>query len=269
MYIPFQPTLTTNGLSHFGLSMEMQQPSAALSDSILAFLQVTVDRPTPYPMIPDGTNALFFSPHGGLVGGTQTAILEMQFLLPGDYFGIWFKAGALRRLFDVDLSEIVHTVEKDDFLSNKSFLYLNERLYEKSTFLERVQLCESLMISSLSQEIPQAFHYAVQRIYQSSGNLTISELSKNIGLSSRQLNRQFLLNIGLSTKSFAQIIRTQALLRGCYENKLSIFHRGLDLGFYDQSHLSKSLSQHRLDNLSLKAKTLMSDFYKPHINKTS
>jgi transcriptional regulator GlxA family with amidase domain len=111
--------------------------------------------------------------------------------------------------------------------------------------------------------------HALEGIYQSSGSLTISKLAEYIGLSDRQLNRIFTLHTGLSTKTFSQIIRTQALLRGCYEDKLSTFHRSLDLGFYDQSHLSKSLVRHNLDSLSLKAKALMSDFYKPHKSKTS
>jgi AraC-like DNA-binding protein len=273
MYTPFQPTLTTKGLSHFGLSMEIQRPSAALSGSILAYLQVKIDQATPYPMIPDGTNVLFFSSRGGLVAGSQLSILEVQLMESGEYFGVWFKPGMLRQIFDVDLSDITQRLVQDDFLSNRDFLHLSNRLYEKSTFLERVQLCEALMMSSLSpqitQKIPQAFHYAVQRIYHFSGNLTIAELAQHVGLSDRQLNRIFSLHTGLSTKAFTQIIRTQALLRGCYEDKLSTFHRALDLGFYDQSHLSKSLSRHSVDSLSLKARMLMSDFYKPHNSKTS
>ncbi|QUX94364.1 hypothetical protein C0J08_02600 [Marinomonas sp. CT5] len=263
-YTPFQPTLTAQGMSHFGLSVDMQRPILALSNSILAFLQVRVEQPTPYSMIPDGTNVLLFSPLRGWVGGTRLSILEVQLIEPGDYFGVWFAPGSLRQFFDVDLLEITQSLVGDDFLSHREFVYLSERLYEKETFSERVVLCESLFLKSLFQQPPPALSHALTLIYQSLGSISVTTLAQSVGLSRRHLNRLFSLHTGLSTKSFSQLIRSQSLLSCCYKKNVSIFHCGLDLGFYDQSHILRSLNQHDLSSLSLQTQQFMSAFYKPH-----
>ncbi|MCV2401743.1 helix-turn-helix domain-containing protein [Marinomonas sp. C2222] len=262
-YVPFQPTLTLEGQSYFGLSIELTPPVAALADAIHAYIQVKVDTPTPYPMIPDATNVLFFSSKTSMVGGTRLSILEAQLLEPGEYFGVWFKPGMFRQFFNVDLADITQAVVDDDYLSNRHFSYLGERLYDKKGFQEKVALCDSLFLKSLLGQPLPLLSGALQLIYESFGSISVEKLADKVGISCRQLNRQFSLHTGVSTKAFSQLIKAQALLRNYYLGSESILAYGLDLGFYDQSHLSKSLKKHHVSSLSSQAQSFMSDFYKP------
>ena len=55
LFRTFQPTLTNYGLAKFGLSLEYSMPCDALKGVVHSYLQIRAEKPTPYPVIPDGT----------------------------------------------------------------------------------------------------------------------------------------------------------------------------------------------------------------------
>lgn len=270
-YKPFQPTLTMHGQQLFGLDVVLRAPEERLSMIIYAFVQVTVKQATVYPIVPDGTNILFFSPCRQSFGGTQQTILEVPLTVEqGEYFGIWFHPGAIRRVFDVDLADVTNGITSLNFLEPIStvgdFHHLGERLYEQTSFDARIGICERLLsqrLSSLATPMPEKLLLAFKAIYQSNGHCALGKLAELIGWSQRHLNRQFLLHTGLSIKVFAQTIRVNEYLKRCYNMTEKPLNHGLDLGFYDQSHLMKTLKQHNLNGLSQIAKEAMSTFYNP------
>lgn len=269
-YTPFQPTLTNRGQGLFGLDVSLHAAQdLRLSSTVFAFVQVKVDLPTVYPIVPDGTNIVFFSHCRQSFGGTQQAILEVPLTLEkGDYFGIWFYPGAIRRLFDVDIAEVTNQIAGLDYLvehaMDSEWLSLGERLYEQTSVGERILLCEKLLLQRLvEQTIPVKFAVALQAIYRSYGQCSAQSLCELSGWSQRHLNRQFQLHTGLSVKAFAQTIRINEYLKRCYQTVQKPLHHGLDLGFYDHSHLLKTLKQHELSGLSSRAKDVMSSFYNP------
>lgn len=265
-YLPFQPTLTPEGQNQLGFNVQIKQPCLALSDKVYAFVQVKTDQATMYPVVPDGTNILFFSMCNESFGGTQTSILDMPLnAKQGTYFGIWFLPGKLRHFFNIDLSEVCNQLTNINFLKNKMFLTLQERLYEKVFFSDRIACCETLLLrNTTEQSIPDKFKHAQSLVYQNTGVIRIEELANQVGWSSRHLNRQFLLQTGLTSKVFAQTVRLNHFLKLGYQNKNSYLNHGLDLGFYDQSHILKSIAQHGINSLSSISRDFMSDFYKPH-----
>ena len=267
-YTPFQPTLTMHGQQSFGIDVSIKAPDERLSTTVFAFVQVAVKQATVYPIVPDGTNILFFSPCRQSFGGTQLTILEVPLTMEqGEYFGIWFLPGAIRRVFDVDVAEVTDGITGLDFLeptSAKRDLHnLGERLYEQKSFDARISLSESLLLQSTLNlaQMPQKLILALREIYQSYGQCSPSKLAEWIGWSQRHLNRQFLLYTGLSVKAFSQIIRINEYLKRCYNLRERPLHHGLDLGFYDQFHLIKTLKQHDLNGLSQAGKVAMSTFY--------
>ena len=264
-YSPFQPTLTCEGQKHLGFTLQIKRPCLALSDKVYAFVEVKTDQPTMYPVVPDGTNILFFSRRHESFGGTQSSILDVSLNAPEEtYFGIWFLPGKLRHFFDIDLSEASDKLIGMDFLENRMFLTLQERLYEKGLFTDRISCCEALLLGhTTEQKIPDKFTHAQARIYESAGVIRVNELADEVGWSARHLNRHFLLHTGLTSKAFAQTVRLNHYLKALYQNNHSYLHQGLDLGFYDQSHILKSITQQGLNQLSLISRHLMSDFYKP------
>lgn len=265
LYQPFQPTLTSVGQGHFGLNLQVHKPCLALSDDVYAFVEVNTDHPTMYPIVPDGTNILFFSMCSESFGGTQSSILDVSLNSGGGpYFGIWFQPGRLRRFFNVDVSEVADQLVGLDFLANRVFLSLQEGLYEKASFRERIAYCEGLLLKhTASRSFPDKLKYAQSLIYRESGVINIAQLANEVDWSHRHLNRQFLLHTGLTSKAFAQTVRINHFLKRCYQGTGSYLHHGLDLGFYDQSHILKATAQHSVKLLSPISQQFMSNFYNP------
>lgn len=262
---PFQPTLTARGQGLFGLDVSLSAADERLASTVFAFVQVKVTQPTIYPIVPDGTNILFFSTCRQSFGGTQQTILEVPLTMArGEYFGIWFYPGAMRRFFNVDISEVTNQVQGLDYLSEPNYRNLGERLYACKSFSERILLCETLLLKRvIDRPLPAKFAAALNAIYQSYGQCSVKPMAESIGWSQRHLNRQFLLHTGLTAKAFAQTVRMNEYLKRCYQQVSRPLHHGLDLGFYDHSHLIKTIKQHNLDGLSPTAKAAMSSFYNP------
>lgn len=260
-YIPFQPTLTQAGLKQFGLTLLSTLSCEVLKGKVHSYLQIRADRPTPYPVIPDGTQAIYISPQGLMIGGAQQEAKDIPLLEPGEYFGIWFYPGALRYFFNLNLSEITGQFVDEKYFQCRYFSKLHTEIYRHANFVERVNVCNSWLLRQYSHKPTTKFDHALQLIYQSFGNEKISQIANKIGWSSRHLNREFLQHIGLSTKSFSQIVRVQSLCKRLYLNPNQPLSTGLELGYFDQAHLIKEFKKHLILTPSDFFSRFMSDLY--------
>ncbi|MDA3876436.1 MAG: helix-turn-helix domain-containing protein [Halothiobacillus sp.] len=260
-YHPFQPTLTQNGLTTFGLKKEERTPCAALTGKVHSYLQITAEKPTPYPVMPDGAQVIYFSSRGGMISGAQLKAQDVQLLEPGEYFGIWFYPGALRYFFNLNLSEITGQFVDDKYFPCSHFTRLHIDIYRHETFSERARICENWLLTRYSPKPYSGFDDALHLIYKSSGNVRIAQLAKNAGWSSRHLNRQFLQHTGLTTKSFSQIVRFQNAARQLFSIKTNSLSANLDLGYYDQPHLIRAFKKHLMSTPGAFTDRFMSDLY--------
>jgi hypothetical protein len=121
LFRPFQSTITRSGLANFSLSLECSAPCAALRGIVHSYLQIRAARATPYPVLPDGTQSIFIFPHGTIIGDAQVQTCDIQILDAGEYFDIWFYAGALRHFFNLDLSDITDQFVGNDYLPCRYF----------------------------------------------------------------------------------------------------------------------------------------------------
>ena len=244
IYQPFQPSLSPQGLAKQGFRLKMASPSYPLSQVVYRYLQISVTQASPYPVMPDGTQALYFSKTGVLVGGAFDHAQNMQLLEPGDYFGVWFYPAALRSFFCLDLAEIQNQLVDTAFISSQQFHGLQEEIYLQDDFSNRVSVCETWLLKRFIPVSPNKLDHALSLILQSKGTSRIQQVSDQIGWSSRHLNRQFLQHTGLSTKSFSQVIRLQAAWRDLANVSQSPLDTALDLGYFDQAHFIKSVKKH-------------------------
>lgn len=205
-YIPFQPTLTQYGLKKFGLILEKAQPVKTLKGIVHSYLQIKSAKPTLYPVIPDGTQAIYMSPEGLMIGGAQLHALDIQLPQPGEYFGIWFYPGSIRHLFDFNLSEITGQFVDKNYFQCNYLSNLHTKIYALKTFAERAKVCENWILRLNGVKRAPKFDQALSLIFQSRGNESVNRLANIVGWSNRHLNRQFLQHTGLSTKSFSQMI---------------------------------------------------------------
>ncbi len=253
----FQPTITRTGLTNFGLSLVSSAPSTTLKGVVHSYLQIQAERPTLYPVIPDGTQSIFISPHGGLIGGAQIQTRDIQLHEAGAYFGIRFYTGALRHFFNIDLSEITNQFVGGEYLPCKDFSDLYELIYQENCYYKRASVCENWLLQHYKPQVKNRFDQALDLIYQSSGNIRINGLAHRVAWSSRHLNRIFQRYTGLNTKTFSKIVRMQ---QACSQLTLSQ-RSALDSGFFDQSHLIKDFRQHLLSTPTDFSSRFMSDFY--------
>lgn len=261
LFSSFQPTITKSGLSNFGLSLQISAPCFALKGVIHSYLQVSAEKPTPYPVIPDGTQSIFISPHGSIIGGAQVQTRDIQILEAGEYFGIRFYSGALRHFFNLDLSEITDQFVGNEYFPCRDFSHLYQLIYQESNYCKRAEICENWLLKNYQPQIKNRFDQALYLVYQSSGNVRINDLANNVAWSSRHLNRLFQLYTGLSTKTFTKIIRMQHACRQLYLTPHKSLSSALELGFFDQSHLIKDFRKHLLSKPTDFSNRFMSVFY--------
>lgn len=261
LFIPFQPTLTEAGLRQFGLTLQCSSPCEALKDKVHSYLQISAERPTPYPVMPDGTQAIYISSQGLMVGGAQLEARDVQLLEPGEYFGIWFYPGALRYFFDLNLNEISGQFVDEKYFQCHYFSRLHTEIYRHTAFIERANICESWLLSRYSYKSATKFDMALQLIYQSFGSEKVSQIAKKVDWSSRHLNRQFLQHTGLGTKSFSQIVRVQSVCKQLYLNPDISLSTALELGHFDQPHLIKEFKKYLISTPGNYFSRFMSDLY--------
>ncbi len=261
LFRPFQPTITRSGLTHFGLSLQCSPPCDVLKGIVHSYLQIKAEKATPYPVIPDGTQSIFISPHGSIIGGAQLQTRDIQILEAGEYFGIRFYSGALRHFFKVDLSEITDQYVDNEYLPCVLFHNLHQLIFQQSNYHKRVDICENWLMNNFKPQPNSRFEQVLRLIYQSSGSMKINALANSVDWSSRHLSRTFQRHTGLNTKTFTKIIRMQHTCRQLYITPRESLNSALALGFFDQSHLIKDFRKHLLSTPSDFSKRFMSDFY--------
>lgn len=75
------------------------------------------------------------------------------------------------------------------------------------------------------------------------GRITIDRLADSAGISSRQLERRFLVEVGLGPKLFCRILRFQEVFRAVADNTAGWAALAVDCGYYDQAHLIRDFQE--------------------------
>jgi len=262
IYQPFQPLLTTQGLQGFGLQLQQSAPCSALAGVVHSYLQITAQRPTPYPVIPDGMCSVFIGPSGCLLLSGQTQAFDLPLPAAGEYFGIRLHPGALSQLFAVDLSEISGEMTDSSFIPCTEFQQLDQQIMQAGSFTARTRLAESWLQNNLRYTANRHFDSALRSIWNSQGNLTIAaDLASQTGVTSRHLNRLFQLHTGLSTKAFSRLVRFQFACKNLFSQPSKAAEIAAESGFTDQSHLLKDFRYYLSQTPRQLHKRFWSDFY--------
>ena len=241
--------------------MQTKEPCEALKDVVHSYIQIKAEGQTLYPVMPDGPQAVYISPHGTMIGGALTASRDIPLSQAGEYFGIWFNPGALRHLFSLDLSEISGQFVDEKYFLCRRFQRLHSEIYQHNDFYDRARVCENWVLEKFSRKRTTGFDHALSLIYQSSGSERVVSIANKVGWSSRHLNRQFLEHTGLGTKTFSQVIRAQTLCKQLYLKPANSINMSMDLAYYDQPHLIKAFKKYFKLTPGQFINQYMSDFY--------
>ncbi len=183
-----------------------------------------------------------------IVGATNAPIL-----FPLDYgaefFGVRFLPSMIQRVFAVHLGEIAHqTLPFEDVIApslRAEARRWQECLHQADSYEERSNLTDLFMLHALA--LRNFTHdtrllHVFDALYASRGTVKIEEeVRKHHAISPQQLRRIFQESVGLSPKTFARIVRFQAMLKALTRHSQQASTNNIegvffDFGFYDQAH---------------------------------
>lgn len=116
---------------------------------------------------------------------------------------------------------------------------MEKHLFETKSLEERSKIAEEYLIKRLCpQRENSLFMRAVKKMITENGNLRVLELATDLHISSRQMERIFLENMGVTPKKAADLIRYQCLWQEiCLKGNFNIFDAVYKYGYTDQAHL--------------------------------
>lgn len=148
-------------------------------------------------------------------------------------FAVSFKLLAIEYLLDIKAGFLLNNVQQ---LENNFWGITKNDLLDFDTFSEKIT---AKMTSLIKPNIDLRKQKLFQLIYESNGTMPVKELAENVFWSSRQINRYFTQQFGLSLKEYCQIIRFKASLSHIKLGKLFP-----ELNFADQNHFIREIRKY-------------------------
>lgn len=222
-----------------GLDYSFVRPDKSLSDFVESFwlLQNASENDKEAVVLPDGRIDLIFSQsaaepfHATLLGiGTHPdkAILAAKTRM----FAVSFKLLATEYIFHRTVAGLL---DKAENLSAGFWNFGADDLNDFGLFCKKAsQKIQSLMPKETDDRKRNLFDL----IYASNGSLPVNELSEKVFWSSRQINRYFNRQFGVSLKVYCNILRFRASFQHIKQGKLFP-----EENFADQSHFIKEVKK--------------------------
>lgn len=195
-------------------------------------------------------------------------ILDTEKDLMTETIGIEFNPQGVYRFFRFNLNEIRNQIFSLEDLLGKAGKQLTEQIANTISVQQKLVVIQQFLLNQLSIHCEdEIFEYCVEKIRSSNGKISIKELEKKTGYSSRWLNMKFNDKLGVSPKILSSIIRFnnyyQSFILGSNE---SLFKNDYYHLFYDQSHFIKDFK--RFTGLPpAKLEKQINDFSKSYFKK--
>lgn len=160
-----------------------------------------------------------------------------------ELIGIRFHPGGTLPFFKNPMNELTNQTIEISALSPSFESELASQLGAKSTLSQKVRRLEVMLESRLSSRASSTISLVVSEIVARFGQFTVDEISDAAGLSSRQLERRFLTEVGLTPKLLCRVLRFQQVFRAMDRNDAGWAAVATDCGYYDQAHLIRDFQQ--------------------------
>jgi AraC-like DNA-binding protein len=118
-----------------------------------------------------------------------------------------------------------------------------EALRDARSFDARVLTMQTFVERSLKPAAPDAMSWCVAAITRQAGDCELAHVARGAGLSTRQLQRRFLSDVGVTPKLFARIVRFQRALQRWDARPGDWARVASECGYYDQPHLLRDFRQ--------------------------
>ncbi|ANI90434.1 transcriptional regulator [Arachidicoccus ginsenosidimutans] len=221
------------------LRYKVVEPDNSLADFVESFwfLQNQSDKNKEAIALPDGRIDLFLSqstlkPFNISLLGIGTQANQTVIISGSLIFAISFKLLATEYILNTSVTNIL---DNGKYLPNNFWDFNANDLTDFDAFCNKAsQKIKEL----LPKEIDKRKRKLFELIYTSKGLITVKEISEKIFWSSRQINRYFNQQFGLSLKTYCNILRFRASLEHIAQGKLFP-----ELDFADQNHFIKQIKK--------------------------
>jgi len=164
-----------------------------------------------------------------------------------ELIGIRFHPGGTLPFFRLDMQEVINQVVELGALScdlERKLLSRMDEACSLPSLSHRIAMLEKL----LAEQVRDCKHDSrlvglAAKIVDCGGQVTVDELAIDAGVSSRQLERRFLSEVGIGPKLLCRILRFQQVFRAVDENDAGWAAVAADCGYYDQAHLIRDFQQ--------------------------
>jgi len=149
------------------------------------------------------------------------------------------------RLFHLSYTEVKNQiVELSDLIGNRAE-ELRSQLTEAITLNQKLQLLQNFLIKQLEKSAPDPIYdYCINRITDTKSLITVAQLEKETGYSSRWLHTKFSEHLGTGPKNFSEIVRFKQFYQ-VYSTgaKLQNLKDHIYRYYHDQSHFIRAFKR--------------------------
>jgi len=175
----------------------------------------------------------------------SAVMLDPQEDAQTDTIVIEFNPLGAYRLFHLSYAEVKNQiVEMADLIGN-SAEELQSQLAEASALDLKLQLLQNFLIKRLEKAAPDPIYdYCINRIFDSKGLISVAQLEKKTGYSSRWLHRKFSEHLGTGPKNLSEIVRFKQFYQVYSTDvKLQNLKEYIYHYYYDQSHFLRAFKR--------------------------
>jgi len=172
-------------------------------------------------------------------------ILDVEENVATETIGIEFNPQGAYRFFHFSLNDIQNRIYSLTDLLGNTGKQLVEQVGNAATAQQKIVVLQQFLIRQLAlHKEDLIFNYCIEKITASNGCITIKELEKKTGYSSRWLNMKFNDKLGVSPKNLSSIIRFKQYYQAFINNSGKSFSRNdFYHSYYDQSHFIKDFKR--------------------------
>lgn len=238
-----------------------RRPQPPLSSFVECFWTLDSEKPSTQPerILPDGCVELIlnfgsqFSQHDddkqrlqprSFLVGQMTGPILISPTGTVQLLGIRFQPGGTLPFLRLPLDEIIDEVVDLGSLSSKLERNLLNATSRASSLSEKTAAVELFLTKQLTDsDVDSWLMNLTTRIVETGGLVSVDRLASDAGISSRQLERRFLREVGLGPKMLGRIIRFQQVFRAVEECNSAWAEIAIACGYYDQAHLIRDFNQ--------------------------
>ena len=181
---------------------------------------------------------------GNFVVGQMTGPILISPSGPVELLGIRFQPGGSRIFLTAPAHEFTDTIVDLGSFSGAFERELLAACARAGTLDERVVAADAYLCGCLvKSEYDLQLIKLATSIIDRRGVVSVDQLAASAGVSSRQLERRFLREIGIGPKLLARIVRFQQVFRAVEQCDSAWAAVAVECGYYDQAHLIRDFNQ--------------------------